>query len=202
MVTDRDEMIETPSPSELAQRVAEIVAVRPRFSEDEICDALAATGVPPGDAARAYWLVQLAWSRHALTSLGVKFPMADFFCIDANGDVVSEGRYDEEPVFVAAVALIPQYPVSEGFKCLVATSAESNAVRQAVSGGGRPQDQVCGLSYRFLAKLTPSGEQKVRRLMAKNESRLALAGGAAMPRLWTRIINWFRRRWILRTLRK
>ncbi len=190
------------SPQQLAELVAELVSTRTHFTEDEIHDAVVATGVPSPEAYRAYWLVQLAWSRFCLVSLGAKFPLDEFFCINEHGKVVSEGRCGSDPLYAAAVALIPTYSNSLGFRWLAGTSADAVVVRDAVRDGRKPTDQVCGPSYRVLARLTPAGEKEFMRLQNEHLARLSMVASVGRPSLWGHIANWWRQRQFLKALRK
>lgn len=155
--------------------LAEIIAARSEFTEDELYVAMSAAGIPIPVADRAYKFTQTAWGRVFLDGLGVQFG-ADYLCFNAAGEVIESGRLADQPYFAAAVRLAPQYARSPGFRRFVLMSADVNAVNSALHAGSKPENLVMGPAAFFLEAPTAAGMDKARRLLSEQTSAGSRAG--------------------------
>jgi hypothetical protein len=157
------------APEVAVRRLAEIIAARSDFTEDELYDAMSEAGIPDPIADRAYKFTQTAWGRTILDGLGVQFD-ADYLCFNAAGDVIESGQIADQPYFAVAVRLAPQYAQSPGFQRFVLMSADVNAVNNALNAGSKPEDLVIGPAAFFMEAPTPAGMDKARRLLTSRVS--------------------------------
>jgi hypothetical protein len=153
------------TPDEAVSRLAQIVASRTDFTEDDIYTAMADAGIPPELADRAYKFTLFAWGRIVLDGIGARFS-PDYFCFDAAGEIVESGRLADEPCFAAASRLAQQYVHSKGFSQLALMSSETLTVNDALNAGSRPEHLVLAPATRFLEQPTPVGMENVRRFLA------------------------------------
>jgi len=164
------------SPESAVSWLADIVAARPDFTEDEVYSALAEAGVPDSLADRAYKLTQVAWGRVFLKDLGVQFS-PEYVCFNASGKVVESGRMDDEPCFAAASRLARRYASTPGFRRLVLMSADVNAVNNALQKGSKPEDLVMAPAFLFLESPTAAGMENARQVIA--QYMVALSGSSS-----------------------
>ncbi len=182
----------TVSPETAVAWLADLIAGQERFAEDEVYAAMAEAGVPDRLADRAYKLTQVAWGRALLAGMGVRFS-PDYLWFDAAGRVVESGRLEEEACFVAATRLAKKYRGSPGFKQLALTSADVNAVNNALHKGSKPEDMVMGPAGFFREAPTEAGMENARKVLEEHmrASRKAseagereAAGGKPWWRFW------------------
>ncbi len=163
------------SPESAVACLADIVADRHEFTEDEVYTALADAGVPTSLADRAYKFTQVAWGRVFLASLGVRFS-PDYVCLNALGEVVESGHLANEPCFSAASQLAPRYAGTPGFRRLALLSADVNAVNNALHRGSKPEDLVTAPAFLFLETPTAGGMENARRVIAQYLAGLPQSG--------------------------
>lgn len=126
-------------------------------SEDEIVGALTEAGVPADVAERAYKFTQIACGRKLLEGMGITFSN-EFLCFNRFGDVVESGRLDEEPYYRAAMEeAVPENMGGDAFANFAATSAEFNAVNNALNSGSEASNLVMTPAFLFLEPPTESG---------------------------------------------
>lgn len=155
------------APEEAVARLAEIVAARAEFSEDDIYAAMTEAGIPDPVADRAYKFTQTAWGRASLAGRGVQFS-PDYFCFDRRGEVVESGLLAEQPYFMAAVELARRYAQSPGFARLAQMSADASAVNSALGAGSKPENLSLGPAALFVESPTPAGIDKAQQLLARH----------------------------------
>lgn len=102
------------TPEEAVARLAEIVAARAKFTEDDIYAAMADAGLKDSVADRAYKFTQTAWGRALLDGMGIQFG-SGYLCFNRVGEVIESGQLADQPYFAAASRLVPQYTRSPGF---------------------------------------------------------------------------------------
>ena len=161
------------TPEAAVGRLAEIIAARAEFTEDDLYAAMADAGIPDPVADRAYKFTQTAWGRVFLDGLGVRFG-TDYLCFNRAGDVIESGQLDDQPYYVAAMRLVPQYARSPGFPTFALMSADVNAVNSALHAGSKPENLVMGPAAFFMEAPTPTG-------MAKAQQRLSERSTADKP---------------------
>jgi hypothetical protein len=167
-------------PETAVARLAEIIAARDEFTEDDLYAALAEAGLPDAVADRAYKFTQTAWGRVFLDGLGIQFG-ADYLCFNGAGDVIESGRLDDEPYFAAAVRLAPEYARTLGFQRFVLMSADVNAVNGALHAGSKPENLVMGPAAFFMEAPTPAGLARARQLLADRASAGKRGGAGSTP---------------------
>jgi hypothetical protein len=155
--------------------LAEYLAPRASFTEDEAYEALAEAGVPDHLADRAYKFTQIAWGRVLLDGLGVKFS-PEYLWFNAAGEVVESGLLVDEPCFATAMQLVPKYKRAPGFRHLAVTSADVHAVNGALNAGSKPGGLVTSPAALFLATPTDAGMTNARQVIAQ---RIAAARRSA-----------------------
>ncbi len=165
------------TPEAAVARLAEIIATRAEFSEDDLYAAMADAGIPDPVADRAFKFTQAAWGRVFLEGVGVR-PAPDYVCFNGAGDVIESGRLADQPYFAAALALAPTYARSPGFAKFALMSADVNAVNNALHAGSRPENLVLGPTALFMEPATPAGIDKAQRLLAE---RAAASTKASRP---------------------
>ena len=121
------------SPDHAVNKLAEIVAARDEFSEDEIYEAMSAAGIPEAVALRAYRFTQTAWAHALLAELGVRLS-PDYLCFNASGEVTEtvEGETTRYRMHVAIDADHGGRPVAS-----VAYSLECRGVWTGAAQRGR-----------------------------------------------------------------
>ncbi|MES1244395.1 MAG: hypothetical protein ABUT39_22515 [Acidobacteriota bacterium] len=144
-------------------RLAEFVAPRAEFTQNDVYAALADAGIPFLVADRAFKFTQAAWGRVSLGGLGVHFA-PDYLCLDGAGDVVESGLLAEEPYFIAAMSLVQRYAGSPGFKQMVLMSADLNVVNKALRAGSKPENILIAPVAFFMEPATQEGMVKAQML--------------------------------------
>jgi hypothetical protein len=154
------------TPEAAVSHLAEIIAARAEFTEDDVYAAMAAAGIPDPVADRAYKFTQTAWGRAFLDGLGVQFS-SDYLCFNAAGDVIESGQLADQPFFAAAVRLAPQHARSPGFQRFVLMSADVNTVNNALHAGSKQENLAMGPAAFFMEAPTPAGMDKARQLLSE-----------------------------------
>jgi hypothetical protein len=152
-------------PGAAVARLAEIVAGRSDFTEDDIYGAMAEAGFPRAVASRAYEFTMIAWGRQSLEGLGVRFS-AEYFCFNAAGEVVESGLLAEQPHFVAATALAKQYSHFPGFLRLASMASDVTAINSALNSGSKPENLSTSPVAVFVEGATPVAIDKARQLLS------------------------------------
>ena len=167
------------SPEEAVARLAEIVATRAEFTEQEIYAAMAAAGIPDPIADRAYKFTQIAWGRVLLDGLGVRFS-PEYTCFNGAGEVIETGRLTDQPYFAAATSAAARYAGTPGFRRLALMAAEVYVVNDLLNKGSQPENLVTTPPALFMEAPTPAGMEKVRQHLTQ------LTGGRKKPwwRFW------------------
>jgi hypothetical protein len=179
------------TPDAAVARLAEIIAARGEFSEDDIYAAMAEAGIPDAVADRAYKFIQIAWGRVFLDGLGVRFS-SDYLCFNGAGEVVESGLLAEEPYFVAAMSLAQQYARFPGFPRFALMSADVNAVNSALKAGSKPENLVMAPAALFLEAATPEGIDKARQFLAGRTTSPSEAGSSERRELRPANKPWWR----------
>ena len=149
------------TPEAAVARLAEIVAARAEFTEDDLYDAMIEAGFSESVTDRAYKFTQTAWGRVFLDGLGIQFSPG-YFCLNGTGDIVESGAIADEPYFAAATVLAPRYIGTPGFARFAMMSADVHAINNALNAGSQPEDLVTGPAALFLEPATPEGLEKAR----------------------------------------
>lgn len=169
------------APEAAVTRLAEIIAARAEFTEDDIYAAMAAAGIPDPVADRAYKFTQTAWGRGFLDGMGVQFG-TDYLYFNAAGEVIESGELADQPYYAAAVRLLPQFARSPGFQSFVLMSADVNTVNSALRAGSKPENLVTGPAAFFMEAPTPAGMAKAQRLLSERASTVKRgSSGARQP---------------------
>src|SRR4051812_8989668 len=129
------------TPEIAVNRLADIIASRSDFTEDELYAAMSETGISAPVADRAFKFTQTAWGRAFLDGLGVQFS-GDYLCFNALGDVIESGQLVDQPYFAAAMRMVPRYAKSPGFQRFALMSADVNSVNSALHAGSKPENLV------------------------------------------------------------
>jgi len=162
-------------------RLAEFVASRAEFTQDDVYAALADSGIPYLVADRALKFTQTAWGRVVLDGLGVHLA-PDYLCLDGAGDVIETGLLAEQPYFIAAMSLVQRYAGSPGFKQMALMSAELNVVNEALRAGSKPENLVIAPVAFFMEPATQEGMVKAQMLQnqrAASTIKVSGPGGSA-----------------------
>jgi hypothetical protein len=154
--------------------LAEFVASRSGFTDENVYSAMADAGIPDLVADRAYKFTQTAWARVLLNRLGVRFS-PEYRCLNGAGDVIESGLLAEQPYFIAAMSLAPRYAGTPGFKQLVLMSAEMDAINNALHAGSKPENLALGPVSFFMEPETQEAMAKAQILSAQR----AASGGSA-----------------------
>jgi hypothetical protein len=178
-------------PAEAVSRLVEIITARDRFFEDDVYSALAKAGLPDAVADRAYKFTQTAWTRAFLTPMGVRFP-PDFLCFNAQGEVIEAGQLDQEPYFVAATQLVPQYAKSPGFAQLVRMSADVGAANDLLHQGSRPENLAMGPAAFFLEPATREGLARARQILTERATQIRIGNQSGSPKAEKADKPWWR----------
>jgi hypothetical protein len=176
------------SPETAVARLAEIIAARNEFTEDDVYTAMAAAGIPDANADRAYKFTQTAWARGFLTGLGIRFSN-DYLCFNGAGEVIESGELPDQPYFAAAAQILPRYAKTPGFQRLALMSAEVNAVNDLLNAGSKPEDVVMSPAAFFMEAPTPTGMTRAQQLLSVRASggRRTVAdqpGAASVKKPW------------------
>lgn len=171
------------TPEGAVVRLAEIVAPRAEFGEDEIYAAMAEAGIPGPVADRAYKLLQTAWGRAFLRRLKVQLS-SDYIWFNGAGDVVESGPLESDPYFVAAWQLAGQYAGSPGFQRLAVMSADVHAVNSLLQRGSKPENCVTSTAAFFLEAPTPVGRQKAMEMLRQKATAAAPKPPAPVKKPW------------------
>jgi hypothetical protein len=158
------------TPQTAVTRLAEIVAPRAEFTEDEVYMAMADAGIPESVADRAYKFTQIAWGRVLLDGLGVRFA-PEYTCFDGAGEVVESGRLVDQPYFAAATASAGRYAGTPGFKLLALMAAEVHSVNELLNRGSKPEDLATAAPALFMEAPTPAGMERVRQHLSQSFAR-------------------------------
>src|SRR5258708_21588042 len=153
------------SPEVAVDRLAEIVAPRSDFTEDDGSAVMSAVGIPDREADLAYKFTQLAWGRVALDGMGIQFSQ-DFFCFNGAGRIVESGRLAEQPYFVAAASSVQKYSKTPGFVRLAFMSPDVQAVNNALKAGSKPENLVTATAAMFIEAATPERLGTARRILS------------------------------------
>jgi hypothetical protein len=160
------------TPEAAVSWLAEMVAPRQQFTEGEVFSELVEAGVPEALADRAFKFTQIVAGRALLAGIGVRFSEG-YFCFDRDGEVVESGRLADEPCFAAASRLAERYGRTPGFLHLAMTSADLNAVNQALHAGSQPAELTTSPAGLFLEAPTPAGvakaQETIGRMMQEGE---------------------------------
>jgi len=154
------------TPREAVIILAEVVASRDEFTEDDLYAALSRASVPDDLADRTYKLTQIAWGRFFLSGLGVTFSEA-FYWLNANGQIVSSGVLSNEPSYAVALSLAERYAPYPGFHQLALMSADVQAVNQLLKKGSKPEDLQGAPAVMFTEPPSPQGMASADRLLAE-----------------------------------
>jgi hypothetical protein len=136
-------------------------ASQPDTDEDSIYESLEAAEVPFNQADRIYKFVQIAWGRAFLDGMGITFTN-DYFCFNANGEVIESGQLNEEPHFAYAMNNVKQYKGTEVFNKFALSSSDVNAINDALNSGSQPEDLLTSPSFLFMEAPTDSGFEKAQ----------------------------------------
>jgi Family of unknown function (DUF6348) len=166
------------SPETAVAWLADIIAARDDFTEDEAYAALAEAGVPAALADRAYKFTQIAWGRALLAGIGVQFS-PEYIWFNGSGEVAESGRMADEPCFVAASRLGERYAGAPGFKRLALMSADVHAVNNALHHGSKPEDLVTAPAALFLAAPTAAGMENARQVIAQHLAKVPKPSASA-----------------------
>ncbi len=145
--------------------LADMVAFREEFTQEEVQEQMDEAGIPKVLAQDAYEFTQVAWARGLLHKIGVT-THPDYLRFNASGDLLESGRLAEHPCFAAASRLVEKYEGSPGFRHLVLTSSEVNAVNSALHNGANPHDLRTSPVACFSEPPTSEGMKRVQARMA------------------------------------
>lgn len=180
----------TMNADDVTNRLAKILADLPadEFSEDQVYRAMDEAGISSTDGDRAYKFGQIAATRVALGDLDLKFA-PNYFCLNAEGEIVEEGLLENEPSFIAAAHAMRESAYATGFARLAAISSEVNAINTALNSGSKPANLVLSPPAIFLEAPTDAGLEAARleltrRVKAGSPNRPA--GATQLPRPWWR----------------
>ncbi len=109
--------------------LAEIVAPRIQFNEDEVYEAMANAGIPGPVADRAYKFTQIAWGRVLLYGLQVRFS-PEYTCFNGVGEVIETGRLANPAVLRRRSRLRSPLRWNPGLQAAVGTDGRQVARRQ------------------------------------------------------------------------
>lgn len=149
------------TPQEAVARLADILAARTDFTEDEVYAAMATAGVPDPVADRAYKFTQIAWGRALMAGLGVCFS-PEYTCFDGAGEVIEAGRLADQPYFAAATAVADRFAGTPGFQRLALMAAEVHAVNELLHKGSKPENLATTAPALFMEPPTPAGMEQAR----------------------------------------
>jgi hypothetical protein len=149
------------TPREAVARLADIIAARAKFTEDEVYAAMAAAGIPDPVADRAYKFTQIAWGRLLLAGLRIQFA-PEYTCYNGAGEVIETGRLADEPYFASATAAAERYAGAPGFKLLAMMAAEFHGVNELLLRGSKPENLEITPPALFMEPPTQAGMEKAR----------------------------------------
>lgn len=131
------------------------------FDETRILEKMVDAGIPGRQAERALRFTQVAWGRLLLASLQITFsPIYLYF--DANGNLVESDQVETEPFYSVAYTLAPRYLSTPAFKQLAASSADVQAVNQALHQGVEVRGGRMGPSFLFLEQPNEEGWRRAQ----------------------------------------
>ena len=143
-----------------------LAAEKPNADWETIEEELAKTGLTKETIERALNFTQIAWGRSFLAGMGITFSDL-YFCFTEDGSLVESGKLEDDPYFRLATEVAGDYRGSNAFKLLALTSAELNAVNQALNRGSEPQNLVTAPASIFLDPPTEAGFKKAQSLMTQ-----------------------------------
>ena len=152
------------TPSESVERLAELIAPKKEFNEGQVYEQLLMAGMTHDVADLAYKFTQTAWARFFLDGMGITFS-PDYYCFNSKGGLVETGQLVNQPYFAAAMRLAEKYKSSPGYKQLILTSADVNAVNNALNAGSKPENLVTGPAALFMEPPTPEGMEKAKEII-------------------------------------
>lgn len=153
------------TPQEAVRLLVSLIPSAEEPSIEEIYTAMNRSGLGVDDADRAFKFTQIAFGRHFLDGMGIRFP-AEYYWLDAGGSVIDSGLLDEEPHYAAAAALAPSVTQTAAFMRLALTSADVQTVNELLKKGSKPQDIVAAPPLLFRDSPSPQGLQKADELLA------------------------------------
>lgn len=142
-------------------------ASQPDTNENLIYESLRSAGIPSNQADKLYKFTQIAWGRVFLNGMEITFAK-EYFCLDADGSVITSGQLDEEPHYSFAVSNADRYVGSPAFKFMALTSSEVNAVNKALHSGSKPENLVTAPPVIFMVAPTDSGVRKAQELISNH----------------------------------
>ena len=149
------------TPQAAVARLAEIVAPRAEFTEDEVYAAMTDAGIADPVTDRAYKFTQIAWGRVLLAGMGIRFA-PEYTCFNGAGEVIESGRLTDQPYFAAATAAADRYAGTPGFKLLALMAAEVHAVNELLNEGSKPENLATAPPALFMEPPTPAGMERAR----------------------------------------
>jgi hypothetical protein len=103
--------------------------------------------------------------------------MPDFVLLDKKGNIIENGRLEENPYFVRALELVPTYSKSPGFQQLAMTAADFQAANSALNAGSKPENLVMSPMMAFMEPPVPGAIQHAQELIKEYLER----GDGNMP---------------------
>jgi hypothetical protein len=154
------------SPEMAVTQLAEIIATNPELTDDEIYAAMAEAEIPRLVANRAFKFTQIAWGRIHLAGMNIRFS-PDYACLDAEGNIVESGLLTNESSFIFANKLAKKYVGTPTFERLALTSADVNAVNNALNGGSKPENLAMAPAYLFNETPTEDGLRRAQQSLTE-----------------------------------
>ena len=133
----------------------------PNVAHASMTNHLVAHGVDPVLADRTFRMAQTAFGRLLLDGLGITFS-DEFYCFDAQGEVVERGRLSQDPTFIAAMALGGEPSSGAAVRALALASAEVNSVNKALNAGSDPKNLSLLPACFLMETPTDAGLERVR----------------------------------------
>jgi len=158
------------TPQAAVSRLAEIISPRVEFTEDDVYAAMAAAGVPPSVADRAYKFTQIAWGRALLAGIGINFS-PEYTCFNGAGQVIETGSLAEQPYFAAAASSAHVYAGTPGFERLALMAAEVHAVNELLNKGSKPENLATTAPALFMEPPTLAGMERARQHLSRELGR-------------------------------
>jgi hypothetical protein len=154
------------TPEMAVTQLAEIITANPDLSDNEIYDAMVQAGVPNVLAGRAFKFTQIAWGRLSLSGMNIRFS-PDYACLNAGGDIVETGLLDNESCYIIAKKLAGKYVDTPAYQRLALTSAEVNAVNNALKDGSKPENLRAAPAFLFNEPPTDDGMRRAQQSYAE-----------------------------------
>jgi hypothetical protein len=171
------------TPLDAVQKVAQVLrdsAAEPQ-NESKVVTALVEAGVQADIAGRAYKFTQIACGRKLLDGMGITFSN-EFLCFNRFGDVVESGRLDEESYYRAALEeAVPEKMGGDAFANFAATSAEFDAVNNALNAGSEASNLVMAPAFLFLETPTESGIVSAHQVIQRHVQRIGKTNARRGP---------------------